>query len=216
VLATVDIGVYADHAQRQRLRVAQHHLSPAEDPLPAAILAAQAVFVVHRLRLAAHVLVQRIQCGRLVPWVNEPEPCRVAAVDVLVAITEHALPGWREVGLSGLTVPVPDTIAGALQSEMPAPLAGLQLFLAGLQLALAGAQLGRALLNQAAGTLPLAEQRAEQAGRQQAGQATQHKDPLADRPAMWVGKHGQRFEDNCVQAITQRQDPAVLQCADFL
>ena len=120
ILAIRDVGVCANHAQRQALGIAADDHAAGQHPFPAAVLAQDAVFVRVSRGLAAEMglavalhLVDVVGVGAAVQ--------RIGAVGNLVIGEAINLLAAARVKLhAGLHIPIPHAITGTLQCKFPA------------------------------------------------------------------------------------------------
>src|SRR4029078_13520150 len=88
-LALADVAVLADPAQRRTVGAAREHAPAVEDPLPVAVLAAQAVLADVQRRLAAQVALELGLDALAVLGMHESRPGVDVALDLTLLPAEH-------------------------------------------------------------------------------------------------------------------------------
>ena len=133
LLTLADVRVGAYHAQRPAAGVAADHHAARQNPLPGAILAAQAQ--VNCVVGCAPLQVGR-GCGLHLGQVVRVDPIgefMVARADFIGCITEHFFPPGGVRLLARRHIPVPDAFARAFQRQLPGILASVALILRRVQ-----------------------------------------------------------------------------------
>ena len=121
-----DVAVGADHAQRLTVVVAGDHHAAREHPFPGTVFALDAVLVAVDRRFASEMGGSVAQHLGQVVWVGAAVERLSQIADFVFSKTEHRLDARRVMLFSGVQVPVPHAITGALHRQPPAGFAFAQ------------------------------------------------------------------------------------------
>ncbi|OPY04371.1 MAG: hypothetical protein A4E61_00740 [Syntrophorhabdus sp. PtaB.Bin184] len=124
VLCYVRVG--PDDAKRPAVSGPPYNLAPVEYPLVHAVLAPHPVLADIDGRPAFQVVAQPGMDTVPVVRVEACVPLLKGIADLFVRIADHLLPLRGKIDRAGLRVPVPQTVAGALEGELPSLLALFQ------------------------------------------------------------------------------------------
>jgi len=113
------VGVSAEYAQGLPVFIPADHFPPIQDPFVRPVLAKETMFTGVEGGLTRKVPLDFPVDVFLVFGVNPAVPFIEVICDFMFLVSQHRFPLGREVHLSGLSIPVPKTVSGPFQGELP-------------------------------------------------------------------------------------------------
>lgn len=121
-----DVGMGANHAQRDTTGVACHHLAAIEYPAKAAVARAHPELGLVEGRVTVHVIAYALQRGFEIVRMHARRPRVKPVRNVRRCVAKHGAPAIGEEHLVGQQIPVPHALIARFEGELPALLQRLQ------------------------------------------------------------------------------------------